>query len=119
ARVPQRDGREHSEHCRERRVSGGRRRRAGAHASSVARRSERVHEAGKVVDRCGSRRLGSRGTCMTPAIDLRIEELVLDGFPPSERYELAEGIERELTRLFTDRGAPAALAPEAVTDHLD
>ena len=43
-------------------------------------------------------------------IDLRIEELVLHGLDPSDRAGLREVIERELARLFAERGAPPSLA---------
>jgi hypothetical protein len=42
------------------------------------------------------------------ALDLRIDELVLHGFRPADRYEVAAAIERELARLFAG-GAPPAL----------
>lgn len=41
-----------------------------------------------------------------PGIELTIDELVLDGFPHSGRYALAEAFERELERLIVERGAP-------------
>jgi len=43
-------------------------------------------------------------------VDLRIEELVLDGVDPGDRIELARAVERELARLVAERGLPAALA---------
>lgn len=36
-------------------------------------------------------------------IEIVIEELVLQGFPHSDRYRIAEALEQELTRLFTER----------------
>jgi hypothetical protein len=39
-------------------------------------------------------------------IDLRIEELILEGFPAAYRGRIAEVIQRELTQIFTDRGIP-------------
>ena len=42
------------------------------------------------------------------AIKLRIDELVLHGFAPRERYAIAEAVQRELTQLFTERGIPNA-----------
>ena len=48
---------------------------------------------------------------MTPkSIELHIEELVLHGFSPGDRYRIAEGVEQELSRLFADRGVPESLA---------
>jgi len=43
-------------------------------------------------------------------IDLHIEELVLDGFAPGDRYRIGAALERELTRLLTERGVPASWA---------
>jgi hypothetical protein len=43
------------------------------------------------------------------AFDLRIDELVLHGFPPADRYEVASAIERELVRLLGESGTPPAL----------
>jgi hypothetical protein len=40
-------------------------------------------------------------------IDLHIEELVLDGFPPGDRHRIGAALERELTRLLAERGVPA------------
>jgi hypothetical protein len=43
---------------------------------------------------------------MKPRIDLHIEELVLHGFPPGRRYQIAEALQAELTRLLTVHGVP-------------
>jgi Domain of unknown function (DUF4157) len=37
-------------------------------------------------------------------IEVRIEELVLRGFPPSERYRIADAMQAELARLLTEQG---------------
>ena len=42
------------------------------------------------------------------SVELHIEELVLDGFELAHRYTIGEAVERELTRLFTEQGAPIA-----------
>jgi hypothetical protein len=39
-------------------------------------------------------------------IELRIEELVLHGFAPGERYAIGEALERELARLLGEQGVP-------------
>jgi hypothetical protein len=41
------------------------------------------------------------------SVHLRIEELVLDGFPVSAGYPIGEGLQQELTRLFGERGVPS------------
>jgi len=47
---------------------------------------------------------------MTKNIELHIEELVLHGFAPGDRYRIGEAVEQELTRLLADRGVPQSLA---------
>lgn len=43
---------------------------------------------------------------LAPAqVELHIEELVLHGFPPGDRYAIADAVERELTRLLGGVGA--------------
>lgn len=57
---------------------------------------------------------------MNPAnIELRIEELVLHGFDPVDRYRIAESVEAELGRLFTEGGMPPSLARRGEIRHLD
>lgn len=46
---------------------------------------------------------------MKTNIELHIDELVLQGFPPNNRNRIARAVERELTRLFTEQGAPPSL----------
>jgi len=43
-------------------------------------------------------------------VELRIEELVLFGFAPADRYRIGETVERELARLFDEQGVPPSLA---------
>ena len=43
------------------------------------------------------------------SLDLHIEELVLNGFAPADRYRIGEAIERELTRLLNEKGVPSGL----------
>jgi len=43
------------------------------------------------------------------AIEVRINELVLDGFQPAARHRIGEAVERELTRLLSEQGAPEVL----------
>jgi len=42
-------------------------------------------------------------------IELNIDELVLHGFAPGDRYRIGEAVEQELTRLLADRGVPQSL----------
>ena len=43
-------------------------------------------------------------------ISLHIDELVLHGFTPGDRYRIAEAVQGELSRMFLERGVPPALA---------
>jgi len=58
-----------------------------------------------------------------PQIELHIEELVLHGFERSDRYPIADAVERELSRLlaaqFVEQGGPSSLAHSAESAHLD
>ncbi|MGN6533178.1 MAG: hypothetical protein ACTHK0_15655, partial [Ginsengibacter sp.] len=38
-----------------------------------------------------------------------IEELILHGFSPHDRYHIASAVEAELARLFTEQGIPPSL----------
>jgi hypothetical protein len=50
---------------------------------------------------------------------LHVEELVLDGFEPAQRYALGEAFESELGRLFAERGVPEGLTEDIEIAHLD
>jgi hypothetical protein len=39
-------------------------------------------------------------------VELHIEELVLHGFAPGDRYRIGEAVEHELARLLAEQGAP-------------
>lgn len=52
-------------------------------------------------------------------VRLRIEELVLEGFPPSDRYRIAAAMEAELARLFADQGVPPGLTSGGAAPVLD
>jgi len=41
-------------------------------------------------------------------LELEIEGLVLDGFPAADRDRVARAMQRELERLFAERGVPAS-----------
>jgi hypothetical protein len=57
---------------------------------------------------------------MRPAnVELHIEELVLHGFAPGDRYLIGEAVERELQRLFAEQGAPPSLTHGAEIGRLD
>jgi hypothetical protein len=57
---------------------------------------------------------------MRPAnIELHIEELVLHGFAPGDRYGIGEAVGPELQRLFAEQGASLQLAQGSEVAHLD
>jgi hypothetical protein len=57
---------------------------------------------------------------MRPAnVELHIEELVLHGFAPGDRYRIGEAVERELQRLFAEQGAPPSLLRGGEIGRLD
>lgn len=53
------------------------------------------------------------------SIELYIEELVLHGFAPGDRYRIGDAVERELARLFAEQGVPPSLVQEAEVARLD
>jgi hypothetical protein len=53
------------------------------------------------------------------SVELHIEELVLHGFEPADRYRIGETVERELARLFAEEGVPATLTSGLEAEHLD
>ncbi len=52
-------------------------------------------------------------------VRLRIDELVLEGFPAGDRYRIAAAVETELARLFAERGVPAGLGESMALPRLD
>lgn len=56
---------------------------------------------------------------MRPDIELHIEELVLHGFSPAYRYRIAEAVERELARFFSEQSIPPALLNGGEIAHMD
>ena len=53
-----------------------------------------------------------------PSIELRIEELVLHGFAPGDRYMIGDTVEHELARLFGEQGVPSLLRSENAMDEI-
>ena len=43
-------------------------------------------------------------------IEIHIDELVLYGFAPADRWRISQAIEHELTRLFAEQGLPPTLS---------
>lgn len=53
-----------------------------------------------------------------PSVELHIEELLLRGFNPSDRFAISDAIERELARLIVKGGMTGIGAGKAI-EHLD
>jgi hypothetical protein len=53
------------------------------------------------------------------SVELHIEELVLHGFEPRDRHRIAEALQQELTRLFTDGGVPASFGEHREISRVD
>lgn len=47
---------------------------------------------------------------MRQNIEINIDELVLHGFSPGDRYRIGEAVEFELTRLISEQGIPSSLS---------
>jgi len=52
-------------------------------------------------------------------VELHIEELVLHGFAPEDRYRIGDAVERELSRLLAEQGMPPLLARSGEIAGLD
>jgi hypothetical protein len=52
-------------------------------------------------------------------VEIYIEELVLQGFSPKDRYQIAEAMERELGRLLAERSLPPPLIHGGEVERLD
>lgn len=50
---------------------------------------------------------------------VNIDELVLEGFPPSDRYRIGASVERELGRLLAAEGLPELLTAGGEVPRLD
>ena len=53
-----------------------------------------------------------------PSIELRIDELILHGFAPCNRYAVGDAVERELARLLHEQGIPIWLQSENAADEI-
>jgi hypothetical protein len=52
------------------------------------------------------------------SVELHIEELVLHGFAPAQRYVIGDAVERELARLLYEQGVPSSLQLDNTTDEI-
>ena len=49
---------------------------------------------------------------MHPNIELHIDEIALHGLSIHDRYAIADAVQNELTRLFTEQGLPPSITGE-------
>jgi hypothetical protein len=52
-------------------------------------------------------------------IEIEIDELVLHGFPPGDRYRIGEAVQTELARIFVERGLSGNALQDVTADRLD
>ena len=52
-------------------------------------------------------------------VQVRIGELVLDGFSPADRFRIAEGVRQELARLILEQGLGRLAGPVASPASVD
>ena len=55
---------------------------------------------------------------MRQKVEIHIDELVLEGFLPEDRSGIGESLERELSRLFQERGVPQSLTADKQVDEI-
>jgi hypothetical protein len=53
-----------------------------------------------------------------PSVQLHIEELVLHGFAPGDRYAISGAVQCELARLLGEEGVPISLRSETAIDEI-
>ncbi len=52
-------------------------------------------------------------------IELEIQELIMHGFKRGERHQIGAAVQRELTRLLSERALPPRLTTGGVTQKID
>lgn len=52
-------------------------------------------------------------------LELHIEELILHGFPASDRHIISTAMQHELSRLFTEQGVPRSLSQGGTINQID
>jgi len=63
--------------------------------------------------------MNTPNTSLTPAVELHIEELVLHGFSPRDRFGISDALEQELARLLTEQGLPGLAMQSRSIERLD
>jgi hypothetical protein len=63
---------------------------------------------------------GPQSSVLSPqSLEVHIEELVLRGFAPGDRYGIGDAVERELTRLLVEQEVPLLFARDSEVKNLD
>lgn len=70
----------------------------------------------RVIGRSGDLVIGA---ALPAALELHIEELVLHGFAPADRFRIGDAVERELTRLLAEKGMHGIGRNSVVVEKLD
>jgi hypothetical protein len=58
----------------------------------------------------------SRAFNPEPSVELHIDELVLHGFAPNDRYAIGDAVACELAHVLNEQGVPTSLRSENATD---
>jgi hypothetical protein len=66
-----------------------------------------------------TRRHAKAGSRFPATVEIQIEELVLRGFAPGDRYRIGEAVEQELARLITERGIAGMAGCSVSIERLD
>jgi hypothetical protein len=79
---------------------------------------ERIRRRGAIDGRSSGAPLQPAGD-QAPAVDLRIEHLVLNGFSPADRHSIADAVQNELARLLGEQGLPSGMKKFSELEHLN
>ena len=79
---------------------------------------EMIRRRGAIDGRSSGASLQPAGD-QAPAVDLRIEHLVLNGFSPADRHSIADAVQNELARLLGEQGLPAGIKKISELEHLN
>ncbi len=79
---------------------------------------EMIRRRGAIDGRSSGASLQPAGD-QAPAVDLRIEHLVLNGFSPGDRHSIADAVQNELARLLGEQGLPSGIKKISELEHLN
>lgn len=64
-------------------------------------------------------RQGKSGRARGDSVEMHIEELVLHGFAPGDRYRIGDAMQEELVRLLEAQNLPSTLQDGVALDQID